>query len=194
MNNISNLRDTVIPKSDQLNADDLIGTSRTVTITNVSRGSLESPLNIDFAGSDGRPFKPCKSMRRLMIFAWGEDGQNWIGRSMTLFTDPAVVYAGKAVGGIRISHMSNIAQALSVKLTATRGKKTEYRVEVLQQIEKPAYPADKFNANLPKMGEAITAGKMTTEQVINQCESSGSLTEEQRAEIRAFDSDPFEDQ
>lgn len=185
--NISNLRDTIIPKSDQLNADDLIGCSRTITITGVTRGNNESPLNIHYEGDDNRPFKPCKTMRRLLIAAWGEDGNNWIGKSATLFTDPDVKYAGKNVGGIRISHLSDIKKRFEINLTATRGSKKLYTIDVLQPTEKPPYPEDKFNAGFEAMKAQIQGGKMTTEQVINRCEASGKLNEQQRQMIRELD-------
>ena len=174
-------------KSDQLNADDLIGVSRTIVVTGVSRGNNESPLNVHYEGDDGRPFKPCKTMRRLLIMAWGENGNDWIGKAATLFTDPDVKYAGKNVGGIRISHLSHIPKRIEVNLTATRGSKKLYTIEPLQIAEKPPYPEDKFNAGFEAMKAQIQGGKMTTEQVINRCEASGKLSEQQRQMIRELD-------
>lgn len=132
MNDVTNLRDTIIPKSDQLNADDLIAGAITITVTGVSRGNAESPLVINYMNDNGRPYKPCKTMRKLLIYAWGEDGNAWIGRGMVLYNDPTVKWAGKAVGGIRISHLSHIEKQIEVNLTATRGKKALYKVGVLQ--------------------------------------------------------------
>lgn len=132
MNDVTNLRDTIIPKSDQLNADDLIGIQKMIVVTGVSRGNAENPLIINYEGDNGRPYKPCKTMRKLLIFAWGEDGNKWIGHGMVLYCDPSVKWAGKAVGGIRISHLSHINQPIDVNLTATRGKKALYHIEVLQ--------------------------------------------------------------
>lgn len=187
MQDISNLRDTIIPKSDQLNADDLIGVSRTIKVTGVSRGNNESPLNVHYAGDDGRPFKPCKTMRRLLIMAWGEDGNTWVNKSMTLYNDPEVRYAGKNVGGIRISHLSDIKGRIEVNLTATRGSKKLYTIEPLVVAEKPPYDEDKFNKGFEAMKAQIQSGKMTTEQVINRCEASGKLSEQQRQAIRELD-------
>ena len=131
MNDVTNLRNTIIPKSDQLNADDLIGTTLTITVTGVSRGNAENPLFINYINDNGRPYKPCKTMRKLLIFAWGEDGNTWLDKGMVLYCDENVKWAGKAVGGIRISHLSHIAKALEINLTATRGKKSLYKIGVL---------------------------------------------------------------
>lgn len=130
MNDAVNLGDTIVPKSDQLNADDLLVGPITVTVTGVRRGDKEQPVSIDIAGQ--RPYKPCKSMRRVLITAWGDDGRSWIGRSMTLYCDPNVMFGGVKVGGIRISHLSHIEGVLNLNLTATRGKKTPFVVRALE--------------------------------------------------------------
>lgn len=130
MSDISNLRDTIIPKSDQLNAEQLLGREITVTITGVARGaSEEQPVTLHYAGDEGRPYKPCKSMRKVLIFAWGDDGHEWVGKSMTLYNDPDVKFGGVKVGGIRIRSLSHIERDLALSLTATRGKKENYVIK-----------------------------------------------------------------
>ena len=129
---IESLRDTIAPKSDQLNADDLIAGPMVVKIMAVKRGATtEQPIDLAIDG-DRQPYKPCKSMRRVMIAAWGDDGREWVGRSMKLYCDPTVKFGGVKVGGIRISHMSGIDTKLCVMLTTTRSKRSEYTVEPLQ--------------------------------------------------------------
>ena len=99
MNDVSDISDTIIPKSDQLNADDLIGSPRIIVVVGVSRGNNESPLVIHYENDNGRPYKPCKTMRKLLVAAWSSDGNQWVGRAMQLYNDPNVKWAGKAVGG-----------------------------------------------------------------------------------------------
>jgi hypothetical protein len=70
-------------------------------------------------------------MRKVLIFAWGQDGNAWAGRSMTLYCDPTVKFGGDEVGGIRISHISDIERDLQVSLTATRGKKVLHTIRML---------------------------------------------------------------
>lgn len=175
--------DTVIAKSDQLNADDLIGGPITVTITGVKRGDSEQPVVLAISGQ--RPYKPCKSMRRVLITAWGDDGRAWVGRSMTLYCDPDVKFGGVKVGGIRISHMSHIESDLVVGMNVAKGKKGAHPVKRLKSTV-VYYPADKFAANFPKWRPLIAGGTHTAEQVIAKAEEGGSaLTEEQKAQIRA---------
>jgi hypothetical protein len=126
---IEDLRPTIIPKSDQLNAEQLLGGPMTVTVTDVRLGKTEEqPVVVHYANEGGRPFKPCKTMRKLLIHAWGADGRAWVGRSMTLYNDPEVKFGGEDVGGIRISHLSDIERDVRVSLTSTRGKKAKYEV------------------------------------------------------------------
>jgi len=126
------MKPTVIPKSDQLNADDLIaGATRTIKITGVRVVSKDQPVSISYEGDKGKPYKPCVSMTRVMIMIWGDDGEKYIGQSMTLYNDESVTWAGKAVGGIRISHMTGIKEKRIMQLTATRGNKKPYSVEPL---------------------------------------------------------------
>ena len=75
---VTNLRDTIIAKSDQLNADDIVGGTITITVSAVKRGdSSEQPVVIHYNGDNGRPYKPCKTMRRVLIAGWGENGTAW---------------------------------------------------------------------------------------------------------------------
>lgn len=127
---------TIAPKSDQLNADDLLVGSRTITVTKVSLASDENqPIVINYDGDLGKPYKPCKSMRRVLVQIWGADGKQYTGRSMTLFCDPKVKFGGMEVGGIRISHMSDMTEAVTLALTASRANKKPYKVSPLKVDE-----------------------------------------------------------
>lgn len=190
MNDITDLSDTIIAKSDQLNADDLVGMSKLITIVGVSRGNNENPLVIHYDGDCGRPFKPCKTVRRILVAAWGSDGNQWIGKSAQLFCDPAVKYGGKAVGGIRVSGLSDIAKPLIVNLSVTRGKKAEYRIEPLQPKQKPVWPDDKFNAKLKSIAPKIISGERTHEQAITAFEQNATLSDSQKEQIRAIEVQP----
>jgi hypothetical protein len=176
-------KDTIQPKSDQLNADDLITGAATYTITKVTRGSAEQPINI-FLQEHPQPWKPCKSMRRVLIAIWGDKGTDWIGKRLTLFNDPSVKYGGVEVGGIRISHMEAIDAAKELVLTETRGKRKPYRIQPL--IDLPLYPQDRFDANLPKWKEAIVAKTLEIEQILQGCGQIGKLTADQIETIKGL--------
>jgi hypothetical protein len=186
MTTTENLLDTVKANSDQLNACD-IPKPITVTIESVDRGSSkEQPVKVRVSGGY-QPWYPCKTVRRILIGAWGENGREWVGKSLTLYCDESVKYGGVAVGGIRVSHMSDIASDMTFSVNLTRGKKGQVMVKRLK-IDAPAklagYPADQFTTNLPAWRSAIAAGKLTAEQVISKAEQKGLLSDEQKAAIR----------
>ena len=82
---MNDMHSTIVPKSDQLNADDLSGRDMTIKITGVKiKGGQEQPVSIHFENDDGKPYKACKSMCRVMVSAWGADSSKYVGRSMTL--------------------------------------------------------------------------------------------------------------
>lgn len=139
----SSLLPTIQAKSDQLNAEDLIGGPRTVTVTGVKITESDGqPVWIGFEGDNGKPFKPCKTVRRLLVRVWGDDSTVYAGRSMTLYLDPEVKYGGMKVGGIRVSHVSHIDGPQSFFLTETRGKKRQITVKPLARPEPQRIPQE----------------------------------------------------
>jgi hypothetical protein len=81
-------------------------------------------------------------MRRVLVAAWGADASQYVGRRVTLFRDPEVAYGGIKVGGVRISHLSNLDGPLSIALTVTRQKRAPYKVQPLTTpAPAPAAPA-----------------------------------------------------
>lgn len=160
MSDATNLKDTIIAKSNQTNADDLLSGPRTITVTAVKRSSSpDQPVDIHYEGDDGKPYKPCKSMRKVLIFAWGDDGREWVGRSMTIYNDPSVMWGGVKVGGIRISHLSHIEANIAISLTATKGKKAPVTIKKLS-VEKKREPEPEKQPEQPEISkEEIVAVK-----------------------------------
>lgn len=132
------------PKSDQINADDMIGGPMTVTIDAVNISPRDDqPISIKLQGMT-KVFRPCKSMSRVMVQAWGADASKYAGRSMTLYRDPKVKWGGLEVGGIRISHMSHIDAPLQMMLTHTRSQRAPFKVSPLASA--PEAPKEPDNA------------------------------------------------
>lgn len=189
------IRKAIQARSDQLNSDDLLAGPITGVIINVRAGNKEQPVQIDL-DCWHVPYKPCKSMIRVLAACWGDNAKDWHGRSMTLYNDPEVVYGGIKVGGIRISHLSHIDSDLTLSLTKTRGKKAPFVVRRLQSnaapenktaaepVEQPMYPAEKFNENFPKWEAMIQAGDKTDDQILAAVQKGGRLTVGQVDRIR----------
>jgi hypothetical protein len=122
---------TTEPKSDQQNYDDYATAPKTVTVADVRKGSAEQPVEIHLVEFPGRPFKPSKSMRRVLVKCWGSNADLYKGRSLTLYGDASVRFGGQEVGGIRIAALSHIAEPVTIPLTVTRGKRAPFVVQPL---------------------------------------------------------------
>lgn len=141
---IKDLSGTIIPNSNQLNSDQLIAGPIIIQITDIDvHEGQQQKITIHYVGEDGKPYKPCLSMRRVLIELWGKDGNAWIGRKLQLFQDPKVKFKGDEVGGIRVSHMSHIKGDCTVKLTTKQGKKEPYPIKKLIDWEQQSQPATK---------------------------------------------------
>lgn len=157
------ISDSIIPRSDQLNAEDLLTGPRTVTVAEVRRGSAEQPVDIvtqEFGPK--RPFKPSKTVRRILVAAWGPEAASYVGRRMTLYRDPAVRFGGMDVGGIRVSHLSHIDKRITLALTVTRGRRANYVVDPLPTEEPMSTPDQqkRLAELLDEAGEHDKAGKL----------------------------------
>jgi hypothetical protein len=124
------ISDTLEPKSDQLDAVELLAGPRIFTIESVSRGNEEQPVNL-FMQDFPRPWRPGKSMRRVLVACWGADASQYVGRRVELFCDNDVRFGGQQVGGTRISRLSHISKPKSVALLIARGKSAVFTVTPL---------------------------------------------------------------
>ena len=125
------LTESIAPRSDQLNSDDLVTGPVTVTITEVRAGNPEQPVEVYLAEFPGRPYKPSKSMRRVMVQAWGVEASAYAGHRLTLFRNPEITFGREKVGGIEIAAMSHLPKRLTVSLMVTRGKRKPFSVDPL---------------------------------------------------------------
>lgn len=136
---MTDMASVIKPKSDQLNFDDFIGgKTLTIKITKVSKVSGEQPIIINYEGDNGKPWKPCKSMCRVLVHNWGGDGNGYVGKSLTLYGDPTVKWGGMEVGGIRISHMSHIPGERIMALTTSKSNRKPFTVLPLVVTEQPS--------------------------------------------------------
>ncbi len=149
-----NISETIIPKSDQLNADDLINKTMVITVTDAKAGPADQPVHIVYEGCGERVYKPNKTMRKILACCWGPETDKWLGQSMKLEHDPDVKWGGAPVGGIVISSLTDIAASRRLSLNASRGKKKEYVIEVLSVdtakkiVEKKVDPLKEVKAEL----------------------------------------------
>ena len=88
-----------------------------------------------------------------------------------MYTDPNVIFGGVKVGGIRISHLSDIDKTMSIMLSVSKGRREPVTVSKL-----PTYPQADFDQKAAAWVEAIKTGKITLDQVIEKASATGVLT------------------
>lgn len=146
-------------KSDQLNADDLVGGPITIKITDVDVTAGDQPIQISYEGDNGRPWRPCKTAARCLAAIWGSNAAQWVGMSCTIYNDPTVTWAGAAVGGVRVSHMEGLDKPRSLQLAKTRGKKGAVTIQPLQvSTTTPDTPPPDNTAALQSARDAAKTG------------------------------------
>ena len=167
------ITDTLAPKSDQLDAVDLLGGPQTFTVAEVTKGKDDQPVNVRLVEFP-RVWRPGKSMRRVLAAAWGTDAKAWVGRRVTLYCDNSVKFGGAEVGGTRISHLSHIAKPLSVPLLVTRGKSAMFKVQPL--VEKPAPKAVTKGADIDALAKAFEAAGVAQNLWLDYCTNVAGRT------------------
>ncbi len=119
-------------KSDQMNNVDLIGANRIIKITKVKvTATGKQDCTIWFEGDNGKPWKPCKTMGRILMEAWGENIQNFVGKSVELFRDPDATFGLNIVGGIRIRALSDVKEDFTTSVVVSRGQTKPVRIKKL---------------------------------------------------------------
>ena len=146
----------IVAKSDQLNAIDLVGRDVTGTIVDVKPGPADQPVHIiTDVYSPSRPWKPSKTALRDIVQVWGTDSTAWVGRRLTLWNDPEVLWAGQPVGGVRIRAMSHIEKAFEAKHVITRGKTKKVMIQPLADVD-----PEKVTAALNAISNASTVQQL----------------------------------
>lgn len=129
----TDISETLAAKVDQITFEDFRPPiERVVTITGakVIKGA-DQPVILTLEEFPGRPYKPGKSMRRVLAAIWGPDSAAYIGRRLRLYGDPTIQFGGLAVGGIRIRAMSHLDKPQQVVITVKQGQKKPYSVQPL---------------------------------------------------------------
>lgn len=171
---------TIVAKSDQLNADDLLGGSIVVQVEGVSVSRDEQPVTVKISGGH-RPWKPCKTTRRVLAAAWGVDASQWFGRWVELYRDEAVKWAGVEVGGIRIKAMSHIdKRGMTLNLAESKKKKRVHRMEYLE----PPAPAISLEDALS--AHSLTVADFNSWALANNRAPADRMSAEQRAKAAAW--------
>ena len=177
------IRAATKPKSDQLNYETFLTGPQTFTVSKVTPGDRDHPVFIHMNECRATPYKPSKGMLKCIAQpdGWGDKSSQWVGKSITLYGDPTVVYGGVEVGGIKVAALSDINGDYETLISARRGVRKPH---LIKKIVIQMYDEQKFVVNLPAWLKLIADGKATTDQIIARVEQSGALTEEQKNAIK----------
>lgn len=147
MMNKEELQQCAAAKSDQIDADNLIGgITMDVTIKAVQRGpSNEQPLQLVLEETD-KFYRPSKTYRRALIGCFGDEPAGWIGKRLRLVRNPDTMFGGVKVGGVEVSHAS-IEAPMVFMLQAKRGKKSAVSIDVIPAPQKPTPMPQEVKAN-----------------------------------------------
>jgi len=144
MNNEQLLAQALAPRSDQLNADDLIVGNKVITITKVlvNLQSEQQKVVVHYVDDNGKPWKPSKSMGRVLAEILGGDFSKWEGEQIELFKNKEITFGKDKCGGIQIAAMSAAKNPIKTMITTKRGVKSKITILPLltapQQTKKQA--------------------------------------------------------
>lgn len=141
---MSDITDTLAPKTDQLDSIELADGPRTFTVDHVVVNvGAEQPVNVHFVEFP-RPWRPGVTMRRVLGHYWSNNSSTWAGRRVRLFRDPDVTFGPGKPGGTRISHMSDLLTTTPAPILLSQGRAGTYKVDPLPD----ATPARNWDAVL----------------------------------------------
>lgn len=159
------ISETLIPNSDQLDAEDLAASGpRTFTIERVTKGNAEQPISVHFSDFP-RPWRPGRNMRRVLAHCWGKDSAVWATRQVELYCDPDVHFGKEKVGGTRISRLSHINGPIEAPIIVGRGKRGKWKVNPLATAAptptQPPSPTATLLAEIKTAAEAASVDLAT---------------------------------
>lgn len=165
---MTNIAHTLVAKSDQLNAADLIGGEKLLKITSVDVKSA-SDVWVHYEGENGRPWKTSLTARRILARLWTEESDNWIGHTVAVHCDPTVVYAGEEVGGIRPHAATGIDSERVIKLKERRGPKPKtFKIIPLRLDSSPQAKPTRIEFSMETYTRAI-------EKILSESETHDEL-------------------
>jgi len=192
MNNATALQQALAPKSDQLNADDLIAANKIIVISgvNINLGS-EQKIIINYQGDNGKPWKPSKGMGRVLTELLGGDPDKWVGETVELFRNKEIRFGKEKCGGIQIAGMSAVRNVTTLLITTAKGKKSSITIQPIaaagsqqqHRVQAPASQPEQPNAKREcavKLKAAVNYGSLAVDEVW------AMVPVELRADMEAF--------
>lgn len=186
------LKAALAPKSDQLNADDLITGAIDIVVRKVTiAASGQQRISLFYHGDNNKPYKPGKMMGRLIMELWSNEPSKWLAQGLRLYRDPEVTMKAEKVGGIRISHLTGIDKETEVTLTVSKGVRKTFTVyPLVATAPKPVATPAAAAAPKPISAETKAAGDTEAAKgVVAYTTWKDGLLPEVKETIRPYHSD-----
>lgn len=136
--------EVLAPNSQQLDNIELRGKGPqvfTVARVDVRTPGTDQPLIVHLVEFP-RPWKPGKTMGRVLAHCWGRESDNWPGKQVELYADESIKFGNETPGGTRISRVSHIDKPQQVPVLLSQGRPGFYKVEPLPESAQQPTPVE----------------------------------------------------
>ena len=130
---MNDIAPTLVGDSNQLSKSDLMDGPQTFTVSRVdiNLSDKKRPTTIHLVEAPGKPYKPSLGMRKLIAKGWGKSSKAYIGRRLTLFHNPDVLWQGKREGGVEVCAMSDIETPFTIQVAVNAKQAKTVKVDAL---------------------------------------------------------------
>ena len=155
---MNDIAPTLVGDSNVLSKADLMDGPQTFTVARVdiNLSDKKRPTTIHLAEAPGKPYKPSLGMRKLIAKGWGKSSKEYIGRRLTLFHNPDVLWQGKREGGVEVCAMSDIEAPFTIQVAVNAKQAKTVKVERIDATPSHEVQPD-WQALIAEAGDDVAA-------------------------------------
>ena len=156
---MNDIAPTLVGDSNVLSKADLMDGPQTFTVARVdiNLSDKKRPTAIHLVESPGKPFKPNLGMRKLIAKGWGKSSKEYVGRRLTLFHNPDVLWQGKREGGVEVCAMSHIEAPFTIQVAVNAKQAKTVKVEVIPDSAPSHEVQPDWQALIVEAGDDVAA-------------------------------------
>lgn len=156
---MNDIAPTLVGDSNQLSKSDLMDGPQTFTVARVdiNLSDKKRPTAIHLAEAPGKPYKPNLGMRKLIAKGWGKSSKAYIGRRLTLFHNPDVLWQGKREGGVEVCAMSDLEAPFTIQVAINAKQAKTVKVDSLPDATPSAEVQPDWQALIAEAGDDVAA-------------------------------------
>ena len=156
---MNDIAPTLVGDSNVLSKADLMDGPQTFTVARVdiNLSDKKRPTTIHLVESPGKPFKPNLGMRKLIAKGWGKSSKEYVGRRLTLFHNPDVLWQGKREGGVEVCAMSHIETPFTIQVPVNAKQAKTVKVDVVPDSAPSHEVQPDWQALIAEAGDDVAA-------------------------------------